>query len=206
MLDVHNDNFMKSIGFQYLNTYNKSEIIHKIKNYYKFMFIRHPLERLLSAYMDKFTQYNKYTRHFQHKYARKIIWRYRRKPSNESLLKGHDLKFTEFVKYIVDLGRNRESFNPHWEPYHDLCHPCRFKYNFIGKMETMRTDTRFILQRLTNSSSCQPLPSYLKQSPKTRQIMSQYYANVSKQEIRALSDVYKMDSQLFDYETPLSLL
>ena len=73
-------------------------------------------------------------------------------------------------------------------------------------METMRTDTRFILQRLTNSSSCQPLPSYLKQSPKTRQIMSQYYANVSKQEIRALSDVYKMDSQLFDYETPLSLL
>lgn len=202
--DVHNERFMKALGIRYLNTYSKNEIIDRIKHYYKFMFVRHPLERLLSAYKDKFTQYNKFTRHFQHKYARKIIWRYRKNASNESLLKGHDLTFPEFVKYLVDLEKNQESFNPHWEPYHDLCHPCRFAYNYVGKMETMKRDARYLLQIFTNDTSCRKLPSYLRQSPKTTRIMSQYYANVSQTDLHKLANIYALDFNLFGYDLSLS--
>ena len=108
---VHNSRFMQSMGLRYLNTYNKSEIYHRVKSYFKFMFVRNPLERLLSAYKDKFTVYNKYTKHFRHKYAKKIIKRYRK----DGALKDK-LRFSEFVKYLIDLKDTEEAFNPHCYP------------------------------------------------------------------------------------------
>ena len=40
-------------GYKYLSEWPPEEQIQMIKTYYKFMFVRHPLERLLSAYRDK---------------------------------------------------------------------------------------------------------------------------------------------------------
>lgn len=40
-------------GYKYLSEWPPEEQIEIIKSYYKFMFVRHPLERLLSAYRDK---------------------------------------------------------------------------------------------------------------------------------------------------------
>jgi len=40
-------------GYKYLSEWPPEEQIKMIKSYYKFMFVRHPLERLLSAYRDK---------------------------------------------------------------------------------------------------------------------------------------------------------
>ena len=40
-------------GYKYLSEWPAEEQIQMIKTYYKFMFVRHPLERLLSAYRDK---------------------------------------------------------------------------------------------------------------------------------------------------------
>ena len=40
-------------GYKYLSEWPPEEQIQMIKSYYKFMFVRHPLERLLSAYRDK---------------------------------------------------------------------------------------------------------------------------------------------------------
>ena len=40
-------------GYKYLSEWPKEEQAEILKKYYKFMFVRHPLERLLSAYRDK---------------------------------------------------------------------------------------------------------------------------------------------------------
>ena len=40
-------------GYRYLNTYPKEKQIEYLETFYKFSFVRHPLERLLSAYRDK---------------------------------------------------------------------------------------------------------------------------------------------------------
>ena len=40
-------------GYRYLSTYPKEQQIFMLQTFYKFMFVRHPLERLLSAYRDK---------------------------------------------------------------------------------------------------------------------------------------------------------
>ena len=42
--------------FRRLNSYTRSEAEFMLSNYTKFLFVRHPLERLLSAYRNKFVE------------------------------------------------------------------------------------------------------------------------------------------------------
>lgn len=42
--------------FRRLDNYTSEEIRYRLDNFMKFMFVRHPFERLLSAYRNKFNQ------------------------------------------------------------------------------------------------------------------------------------------------------
>ena len=107
------------------------------------MIVRDPLERILSAYKNKFTlSYNTY---FHTRYGRKIIRKYRKNPSAESLEKGHDVTFQEFIQYLLDPKTPRP-FNEHWRPISELARPCEIQYDVIGKYETMSEDVQYILK------------------------------------------------------------
>ena len=41
-------------GIKMLSTYTPEQIKHRLENYFKFIFVRHPMERLVSAYRSKF--------------------------------------------------------------------------------------------------------------------------------------------------------
>jgi len=80
--------------------YTPTEIQYRLQTYFKFIFVRDPLDRLRSAYVDKFesgvnTLYNE-------NYGRKIISIYRNNATNASLSLGHDVRLDEFVKYLID--------------------------------------------------------------------------------------------------------
>jgi len=49
---VHNDHFLHSY-IKPLSAFTPPEIRHRLDNYFAFMFVRDPLERLVSAYRDK---------------------------------------------------------------------------------------------------------------------------------------------------------
>ena len=111
-LDVHNGTFLSSVGLPRMNKYSPAEYDHLLRNYKKFVFVRHPLERLLSAYRDKFLKTNKWTMYFQHLFGRQIIKKYRKNPSKESLKSGTGVLFEEFIRYLTDSTiPNR--FEPH---------------------------------------------------------------------------------------------
>jgi len=66
--------------FQRLNNYTLPEIQKKLATYDKLIVVRHPLERLLSAYRNKLeTKHEKSARYFQTRFGKKII-----KVKNES--------------------------------------------------------------------------------------------------------------------------
>ncbi len=70
---VHSKHGMATVGLRMLNSYTLDEMSYRIKNYYKFVFVRYPLERLLSAYRNKFEprEDNKVTaKFFTHRFGK----------------------------------------------------------------------------------------------------------------------------------------
>ena len=68
----------------------------------KFIWVRHPFERILSAFHNKLE--HPFTDEFQLRYGRKIVKNFRPKASEESLEHGDDVSITEFIKYLVNTG------------------------------------------------------------------------------------------------------
>ncbi|KAK6180229.1 hypothetical protein SNE40_012421 [Patella caerulea] len=110
-----------------------------ISNTTRMMFVRDPYARLWSAYLDKF-----YLPDFW--YVGKEIARRRPRPKKHSLRCGHDITFREFIHYA--LSSDPKSADGHWLPIVQLCDPCQFLPNFVGKVEHFNRDAKEILRNI----------------------------------------------------------
>lgn len=111
-----------------------------------FLIVRHPLERLLSAYRDKIQYAVSGSYHF--KLGRDIIKQYRRKVrmltvnnfkkkvivilgiTFHSFFKGtigpKFPTYPEFIEWLVDSVRDGKPLDMHWTPVVEFCTPCMF--------------------------------------------------------------------------------
>nr|SVE94461.1 EOG090X0C3N [Simocephalus serrulatus] len=187
--------------FRRLNNYTGEEIRYRLDHFMKFMFIRHPFERLLSAFRNKFSQNFSSSDYFRSRYGRHIIKQYRANASEESLVRGHDVTFREFVQYIIDPRTvARVAFNEHWRPMVDLCLPCTIQYNVIGKYETLMDDAWLVLEK-AQLSRLVSFPRSDRPS-NTNSLIEEYTSQLSREELLHLYHVYEMDFRLFDYHSP----
>ncbi|XP_011500319.1 PREDICTED: carbohydrate sulfotransferase 11 [Ceratosolen solmsi marchali] len=196
-LDIPADLAHSSGTFKRLSNYTMPEIEKKLIAYNKLIVVRHPLERLVSAYRNKFEAKNeKSSMYFQSRFGRKIIKKYRNNATEESLLKGDDVTFGEFIDFITD---NNENFirNEHWKSISELCHPCLVNYNLVSKYETLMEDATEILERINASSILFPIRP--QNSEPTAKILDKYYSTLSLNQLRNLSKFYRLDFYLFDY-------
>ena len=183
-----------------LDMYSVEEIKYRLENYFKFMFVRDPFERLLSAYRNKFTvSYNTY---FPQRYGRHIIKKFRQRPSRQAMRQGKDVTFEEFTQYLLDPDTEKP-FNAHWRQYYKICHPCIVQYDAIGKYESMEADTSHILNEAGISDVIRfPKANRLPGRPKTADILQQTYANLSSVDIHRLWETYSVDFSMFGYPYP----
>uniref|UniRef100_A0A8C9VM77 Carbohydrate sulfotransferase n=2 Tax=Scleropages formosus TaxID=113540 RepID=A0A8C9VM77_SCLFO len=186
-----------------LSEYTTAEINHRLRNYLKFVFVREPFERLVSAYRNKFTR--NYNTAFHKRYGTKIIRRYRADPQPEALEHGDDVSFEEFVRYLVDPQTQlEEPFNEHWERIHSLCHPCLIHYDVVGRYETLEQDSRYVLQ-LAGVESQVRFPASGKSTTTSEDMAAQFFRNISPLYQRKLYNLYRMDFLLFNYSAPAYL-
>ena len=97
-----------------------------------FSVVRHPFERLVSAYQNKFAD---------HKTSRYATY-----------LKSHygAISFAMFVKMILEQSeKNCQQMNSckmdnHWKPFISRCAYCDVSYSIIAKAETIKEDQRYI--------------------------------------------------------------
>lgn len=186
-----------------LSEYSTSEINQRLRTYLKFVFVREPFERLVSAYRNKFTR--SYNTAFHKRYGTKIIQRHRAEASPEALERGDDVSFSEFVRYLVDPGtQHEEPFNEHWERVHSLCHPCLIHYNILGKYETLQQDSSYVL-KLAGVDSEVTFPSSATSTHTTADMVASYFKDISSAYQKKLYNLYKMDFLLFNYSMPAYL-
>ena len=113
-----------------------------LRDYFKFMFVRDPLDRLLSAYKDRFLL-NHSLEYF--KEGREIFKTFRSK--EEVKLYGKEgskpIQFEEFLRWVISW-KDVAKHNIHWRPYYAHCLPCGIHYDFIGKLEKVAADAKYI--------------------------------------------------------------
>uniref|UniRef100_A0A3B3BR44 Carbohydrate sulfotransferase n=1 Tax=Oryzias melastigma TaxID=30732 RepID=A0A3B3BR44_ORYME len=189
--------------FQYLNDFPKAER----KHYTKFLFVRDPFVRLISAYRDKIQQYDQY---FYEGYVRVILEFYKNQTNltyshKVAKKKGLQPSFYNFIQYLLDpQAEKKEPFEPHWRQMFRLCHPCLVEYDFVGHQETLQEDAQELLKMLKLEDEIQFPPSY--ENMTSHNSVKDWFQSVPLEDRRKLYKMYEKDFQLFGYRRPTELL
>ena len=156
----------------------------KIKHYFKFMIVRHPLERLVSGFRNKieppltdmsvrFPNYIKLT----------ILQKYRPREfedwveSETSRRTNLTVTFEEFVLYFVNS--NLKKINPHLKPVIYSCHPCRIRYEYYGNFKTYSQDALLAMEHLGIDSRFYRNKSLHSSLQQTSEFLEKYYGQLS---------------------------
>ena len=100
-----------------LNNYLKSE------HYLTFSFVRHPCDRLVSAYREKVERKTRGL-YFKHK----LIKLY------------HKYDFATFVEHVIKTIKEGKGIDRHVRSFYGRCAYCDMKYDVIGRAETFNQD------------------------------------------------------------------
>lgn len=184
----------------------------RLNTYFKFLIVRDPFERLISAFKDKFVKNPRFEPWYKHDIAPAIIRRYRKSHRDgEGGTPG--LRFEDFVRYLGDVeGRRRHvdrQFGEHvihWVTYAELCAPCEIRYDVVGHHETLESDAPYILKAagIERLVSYPAIPPGITRYNRTK--VEHYFSGISKRDIRRLYSRYQGDFHLFGYPTPDFLL
>ncbi|KAM5171817.1 carbohydrate sulfotransferase 9-like [Mantella aurantiaca] len=175
-----------------LSSYSKDKQKKLLANYTKVMFVRNPLERVVSAYRDKFL-------HDDDVYYSKIVANIIRKRLGIDVNSTNNITFQEFVNFIiVENPRYRDI---HWKPIFQLCDPCKIPYDIIGKFESMNADADFVLETIGAPKHLKypTLKHHSNDSRTNEEITKQYLETLPPKWYRKLLEVYSIDFSMFEY-------
>ncbi|XP_077886341.1 carbohydrate sulfotransferase 9 isoform X3 [Ictidomys tridecemlineatus] len=185
-----------------LDSFDLKGIYTRLNTYTKAIFVRDPMERLVSAFRDKFEHPNSY---YHPVFGKAIIKKYRPNACEEALNNGSGVKFKEFVHYLLDSHRP-VGMDIHWEKVSKLCYPCLINYDFVGKFETLEEDANYFLQ-LIGAPKELKFPNFKdRHSSDERtntQVVRQYLKDLSRTERHLIYDFYYLDYLMFNYTTPV---
>ena len=195
---IINDTAIKVENTSFIYLFNRAMQQNRILT---FSFVRHPHERLVSAYRDKILGGEGRCKKFL------------------------SFTFPEFINHVLDeykYDTHIDNCNTHWRAFASRCFYCNFKYNVIGtNMETLNEHYKYIIlkQKLENIIPLEKISATFNRSggkAKTNQwnkgkqkrnaltkkhiAVQEYFSQLSKGQIKAIHDLYRLDFELFDYE------
>ena len=130
---VLHGNGMKKYNIRRLDTYTKQQQKTILNEYYKFIVVRHPFDRLVSSYNDKIVLGN-----FPSDRKRVIDLNMKNHGKSETDLRA-------FFEYII---KTKANMNRHWAPATEICDPCNVQYDKIVKLETHTQDLLDVISHL----------------------------------------------------------
>ena len=172
-----------------LYQYTDEEKAIRLQTYFKFLFVREPLHRLLSAYKDKFIGYDLGVSSSS---RNAIVKSYRPHDYYNASVKNL-VSFPEFIKYFSsNISRDQ-----HWRQYEKLCHPCVINYDFIGHLETLEEDAPLLL-KMAGIDDRVTFPPVHKSTSSSEVL--EYYSQVPSEYITRIGELYRSDFEMFGYD------
>ena len=190
-------------------------------NILKIIIVRHPFERLGSAYHDKFIVLRNKSRHSQ-PFIRIVdgIRKYQRNQmninsTNPCLVKGSvQFPFSCFVEYV--LHRTMRPLydiffrdDDHWWPYTEMCRVCRVHYDFVGHVERLQEDIEILSNKFPENDVLKDMhqkkvKAHCTASCKntTNEVYIKYFHEITKDTIIRLYFRFFDDFKFGGYEFP----
>ena len=157
------------------------------------MIAREPLQRLLSAYKERYVPgaRNRRDSFFD---RQMIVLRLRPDDFNpKGVYEDYDVSFSEFIQYFS----NNITRKPPYRQYEKMCHPCVMNYDFIGHFETMGEEGPLILKKAGIDDRVTFPPIH--KATKTSEVL-EYFSQVPPEYIARFGELYRNDYEMFGYE------
>lgn len=164
----------------------------------KFLVVRHPLDRLVSSYLDKVADTTKEPNLLKHRDVKTAILTQAGRKAEPGMVP----TFPEFVDYVVRETQGLQSPRDWkrvmtWKSYSSKCLPCDVKYDVIIKLETHTEDEKWLIntRNLTQLSKVRDW-RHLSSSKSLRDSL---LSQLSKDQLSAIYTNYKVDFEMFNY-------
>ena len=113
--------------------------------------------------------------------------------------------FWEFVQFLLHVSKNW--LDEHWIPINIYCSVCNVDYKAIIHFEYLKDENEFLSEYIKPGSSkdFQHLLQYYQfhHSVNDEDIMEKYLAQLRRQDIEMLYQLYKFDFEAFGYPKPI---
>ncbi|XP_067946700.1 carbohydrate sulfotransferase 11-like [Watersipora subatra] len=177
-------------------------------SFFSFALVRNPWKRLVSVYIQKFVETRQGLGFCDIKRRYPSLYSYYRRNRSARM------SFKDYIEKCV-IGQHRIggilAQNGHWRPQYHMCSFCHLDYTFIGKIETMKSDERVIL----NAFGFQDIDATIadanrhllpnEKANKTKLFYEDLWKDISPSTLKYLQKLYKIDFEMFNYPSrPLS--
>ena len=140
-------------GVNKLEYLSEEEQKTRLKHYFKFSFVRNPLERIVSGYRNKVAVPINFAN--RNHWPDRILYQIIKKYEKTKYIEWSKTNFTSadfypsfegFIKYLTSVKLS--TLNEHFRPFMDLCQPCAVNYNFIGNFYNLPDEAYRIISFL----------------------------------------------------------
>ncbi|XP_078040200.1 carbohydrate sulfotransferase 11 [Augochlora pura] len=187
-----------SLARQKYPRYTAEELNKFLNDSISFLIVRHPFERLLSAYRDKLEHSLPHT--FHSNLGAHIVWHYRsRDPKTNGRHGPRYPLFEEFIRWLLCQWRAGNELDMHWTPVVNFCTPCQVRFDVIAKFETLHEDQDYLIRQAHVGHIIKPEWKNPTRGVQTKDVIKNYFAQLSKLQIKDLYEMFRYDFVLFDY-------
>ncbi|XP_042208025.1 uncharacterized protein LOC121856498 [Homarus americanus] len=183
---------------------------------------RHPLERLLSVYRDKYLGGRSLPPGSHGTKCFRYFWRPLLKALNITKPTPY-ITFNDFLRYVLKNHHQHTLANPHWMRLLSVCSPCHVAYKYVLRLETFIEDLQYLSRDLnitsldlqmrrnvksddndTSPSSSPSSSSALSWKEESTSLLKnstlRYYLSVPPSLLAQVLDLYKLDLEMFGYQ------
>ncbi|XP_013384442.1 carbohydrate sulfotransferase 11 [Lingula anatina] len=178
-----------------LDSFSDFGIQFRLKHYLKVIAVRHPFERIVSAYRSKLEGGD---REFSATYGPAIL-KYERKKKTEEVIRHYNVSFAAFARYLTQISVQT---NFHFKAYHEICFPCTVHYDVIARHETISRDVSMVL-KMIHAAPGFHYPNSHRVKVHSEDVWKSYFKHMTKEEVWQFWDTqFETDGRLFNYTMP----